>query len=250
MKCLIISILIAAVFLSGCSSTANNTANADPFGHIYRVTETLISEDASANLDKSILINLSAFHNLSIMEDTTTYDFAMVGELKETELVKGDTRKGLWTLVRDDTPVRYEVSVEDDDSVVLTHRIANQIQWSYRLARVDMVSVSVSTFGTREHLEIDWYFAGTFPGNLLQLSSGSINGKGKIGFSVEDESIDKITVIEEYYTDGNVEYAEYQLTREEGFSIAVRTKYDTGDQYAVYRIPNENGEYVFYVKYK
>ena len=33
MKRLIISILIAAVFLSGCSSAINNTANADPLNY-------------------------------------------------------------------------------------------------------------------------------------------------------------------------------------------------------------------------
>lgn len=249
MKRLIISILIAAVFLSGCSQMSN-TAKADPFDHIYRVTETLVSDDSAIDPRDSLLINLSAFHNLLIMSDSTTYDFEMVGEFKETELVEGDTRKGLWALVRDDAPARYEVSVEDDDSVVLTHLLADQVQYSYKLTRVDMVSVSVSTFGTREHLEIDWYFDGTFPGDLLQLSSGSINGKGKIGFSVEDESIDKITVIEEYYTDGKVEHTEYQLTKEEGFGISAKTRYESGEQYAIYRIPYDNGEYVFYVKYK
>jgi len=250
-RAITIGLVLTCTFgFTGCTKTkTNDNAKADPFGHMYRVSEMTFPDKSAANPDQMILVNLSSFHNLLIMENTTTYDFENLGELKEKQLEEGDARKGLWLLTYDDKPLRYELTVEEDDSVVLSQRNAEQVSWSYKLSRVDGLSVNVSAFGKREFLEIDWYFADTFPGDLTQLSSGTIPGKGTIGFSVEDDTVDKITLVEEYYTDGNVEYAEYQLTREEGFAISVKTRYDAGVQYAIYRIPYDGGEYVFYVKY-
>lgn len=241
-----VPVLICVFALVGCA----NQQKADPFGHMYRVSETILPEASSAALDKQILVNLDGFHTLWIMEDTTTYDFEKLGELKEIELHEDDAQKGLWSLTSDDNSLRYELTVEEDDSIILSQINADQICWSYKLSRVDMVSVNVSAFGTREALEVDWYFAGTFLGDLSQLSSGTIQGQGKIGFSIEDEHVDQITLVEEYYTDGNMEYTEYPLSKEEGFSISAKTRYDSADQYAIYRIPYDNGEYIFYIRYR
>lgn len=236
-------------FIGYTKANTNSNAKADPFGHMYRVSEMMLSNESSPELDKMILVNLSSFHNLWIMEDITTYNFDNLGELKEIELDEDDTRKGLWSLTYDDNSLRYEITVEEDDSIVLSQLNAEQLCWSYKLSRVDMVSVNVSTFGKQEFLEIDWFFTDTFLYDLTQLSSGTIPRKGKIRFFVDDDSVEKITVIEEYYTDGNAEYTEYQLTKENGFSISAERKYDAGIQYAIYRIPYDIGEYVFYLKY-
>lgn len=248
MKRILAIILLTTVFLSGCSSDISQAGGPDPFGHIYRVAETLVSEDPSGQ--ERILIHLDGFHNLWIMEDTATYDFIRIGEFKESKPEPEEMGDSRWIITAEDADaIAYELTADETGAVVFTQLQENTVLQSCRLVRVDMLSVNVSSAGTREFLETDWYFTDTFSGDRLQLSSGTIHRKGKIGFSLEDESIDTLTITEAYYTDGNPEYSEIQLTKETGFHIDAATKYDTGVQYALYRIPYENGEFIFYIKY-
>lgn len=248
MKRIIALLALIAIFLTGCGKS--NDSSIDPFGHIYRVSGSVDDVFAVEAIDDVLLVNLSSFHNLFIMNNVDTYDFELMGEFKECELDNEDERNGLWIITQDnETTPSFELAVDKSGSIFLSQIAGETIQRTYPLIRVDMVSVNVSTFGTREHLEIDWFYHDTFPGDLSMLSSGTIQGKGKIGFSVEDEDIDTIKVIEEYYANGSVEHTEYNLSRAEGFSISVNTKYEGNDQYAIYRIPDQMGEYVFYIKY-
>lgn len=241
-------LVFITIFLAGCGKSNDNSI--DPFGHIYRVSESNDDNLDVGTTDDVLLVNLSSFHNLFIMNNVDTYEFELMGEFKECELESEDERKGLWIITQDDkAPPSFELTVDKSGSIFLSQMGGVAVQRTYPLIRVDMVSVNVSTFGTREHLEIDWFYHDTFPGDLSMLSSGTIQGEGKIGFSVEDEDIDNIKLIEEYYANGSVEHAEYNLNRAEGFSISVSTKYDGNDQYAIYRIPDQLGEYVFYIKY-
>lgn len=203
---------------------------------------------AESSPEETLLINIDALCNLYFMEDATTYYFQEIGKLKQMKLSEDDSRKGLWFCCKGSD--RYELSVEADDTVVLTCLTTEKVLWSYRLSRVDMITAHTSSAGTRSHTDLNWFFADTFSNNLLQIPSRpDILKKGTLGFSTEDDRITSLTVFEEYYTDGNVEYKEYVLRSEDGFNMELNTKYETGEQYAIYRIPYENGEYVFCLKY-
>lgn len=239
---------LISLFLLGCSSAAADAGNTSPFGHIYRITDVSVSDGESD--PERMLIHLDAFRNFWIMEDTATYDFVKTGEFKESKLENSDTGHDRWIIdAENGGSILYELTADETGAAAITHFHENAAQYTWQLERVDMVSANVSSAGTREFLEIDWFFTDTYAGDLLQLSSGHIHRKGKIGFSVEDETIETLTVTEEYYTDGSVEYTQYPLTKADGFHIDAVTKYDAGEQYAVYRIPYKNGEFVFYVKY-
>lgn len=249
MKRILIIVLAVFFLLAGCGAS-EKPALVEPFAHTYRIEEVLHSSDPALLPEETTLIEISAFGDLWIMEDLTTYEFQDVGQFKKSDLAEDDPRKGLWTTVQvEGSDIQYQLSVEADDSVRLMCMEAEQVQWAYKLSRVDTITANVATTGERSHMEIDWYFADTFPGDLQQLSSGKIYNKGTLGFYVEDERITSLTVFEEYYTDGNVEYKEYTLNREDGFNISVNTRYETGKQYAIYRIPFENGEYLFSINY-
>lgn len=203
---------------------------------------------AESSPEETLLINIDALCNLYFMEDATTYYFQEIGKLKQMKLSEDDSRKGLWFCCKGSD--RYELSVEADDTVVLTCLTTEKVLWSYQLSRVDMITAHTSSAGTRSHTDLNWFFADTFSNNLLQIPSRpDILKKGTLGFSTEDDRITSLTVFEEYYTDGNVEYKEYVLRSEDGFNMELNTKYETGEQYAIYRIPYENGEYIFCLKY-
>lgn len=99
-------------------------------------------------------------------------------------------------------------------------------------------------------LEADWFLEGTYPGDLSLLSSATVYSNGTVGFTPEEESISALTVYEAYYTDGNAKYQEYVLQKESGFHLSLTARYQTGEQYGLYRIPFENGEYIFYITYQ
>ena len=96
----------------------------------------------------------------------------------------------------------------------------------------------------------DWLFPNTFEAtadNLIYLSGAEISDKGSVMLTPQDESIKSITVYETYFTDGNIEYNEYTL--ENDFNFSVSTRYETGEQFAIYRIPYGEVECWFYLKF-
>lgn len=246
MRRIILSFLIVALLLSGCG-LKEYSLEADPFAHTYRVTEVLDADASSVPEEEKILVNIDALRNLYIVDDTTSYDFRKIGELKLLELKESDPRKGVWFCYKSSD--RYELSVDADDAVILSCLAADEVLWTYCLKRVDTVSAHLSSAGARSHMQLNWYFTDTFPGNLQIPNRPDITNNGTLGFSVEDDSITSLTLLEEYYTDGNVEHNDYLLRKEDGFSIELGTRYKTGDQYAIYRVPYENGEYGFCLKY-
>lgn len=220
---------------------------ADPFAHTYRVAKVLEANAPESVSAETLLIHIDALCNLFLMNDTVSYNYQQIGQFKQIALPEEDTSKGLWFCYK--ASDRYELSVEADDAVVLTCLNNEDILWAYGLSLVDRISAHYSSSGARSHMQLNWYFANTFPNNLQLPSRPDIFRKGTLGFSVEDDSVTKLTLLEEYYTDGKVEHSEYLLTKENDFSIELQTRYEAGEQYAIYRIPFEKGEYVFCLKY-
>ena len=72
-------------------------------------------------------------------------------------------------------------------------------------------------------------------------------GKAKVAIYVGGLETDTLTLTEEYHHDGTVETQTYTLPRNQNgsFSLEVATRYEEPEQYALYRIPFEGGEYRF-----
>jgi len=229
--------LALSVQLTGCLDSTH-----EPFGHTYQVTAiSEISDNAEA--DKKLIVKVDVFGNLLIADDMKTMEFSRFGEFK-----KSKQHKNTWIIGEDDTDIQYILRWDGDNGLMLSMMSDAQLQWTYTLEPVDTVSVNVSSGAERSSLEIDWYYADTFSGDLLQLSKATVHGEGKMGIQVA-ENVEQIVVYEEYCTDGIWESYEYTLNYETGFSLNLVTRYPSGNQYAIYRIPYANGEYIFYLEY-
>lgn len=232
-----LALVLAAVLLSGC--TAGDGGGEELLNHTYGIEEIQRAENAPQ--EQARQFRLDEQGKLWIMEDPAAFSFVQLGQFQHQKDAQ------LWTLNAEDGFL-YELR-QEEGSPILTKRQGEQVCWAYTLAPVDGIGVNLSSAGVRSFLEIDWFFADTFSGNLDLLSAGTVQGKGTIGFSVADDAIETITLLEEYHTGDEVESNTYTLTREEGFALPVTTRAETEKQYALYRIPYENGEFVFYVVY-
>lgn len=233
-----------------CELDTNGAFNeASPFGHTYRVEEVLYGDE---DPEDAPMIDLDSSNQLYIM-DPQTRETANLGEMIHVELAEGNqqaTTKGIWQLVpEEDGSLLYKVTVEADDSVTLSCQKNEQLQWKYRLSRVDTIKCSISSAGSYTFFTPRWFAEGTFSDHS-NLEYMDILQSGTVGFTPE-WPVDVLTIYEEYYTDGAVEYEEHTLIPNEkgALKLELRPRYDSGEQYAIYRIPYEDGEYVFRVNY-
>lgn len=248
MKGIIPLFLALVIILSGCRENGDWSYD-EPFGHVYRVAEVMYQTDSDQEIDTRKIFNIDEFRNLWIMDDISTYVFKLAGEFPKYRPQKKDVTSASWILQTEDSAIMYDLSVTKDRSVILSQFEDDRLQWKYRLDRIDMLSVNVVSKGERSSLEVDWYYSNTYPDDISQLSSATIHDNGSVGFSIYDCSIDSVAVYEEYYTDAGVEHSEYLLQVESGLGLSLATKHKTTGQYALYRIPYKNGEYIFYLKY-
>ena len=241
---------IASAIFVGCSLPDNSDRN--PFGHTYIVDEVLYSKEGAGEDVDQLLIQIYRIGTLLVCNDVETYDYSMIGKF---EAIKSDNNSNSvgeeWELfVDEDKHEQFKLLVTDEGNILFSYLENMQVQWEYKLRRIDMINCTVSTVGTLTQIQPDWFFPDTFtssPENLIYLSSADIPNKGTLNLSVQDASITSITVYEEYYTDGNVEYSEYNL--KDNFKLSLSKRYESGEQYAIYRIPYANLECWFYLTY-
>lgn len=250
MKKLIVLVFAMVGVLSLVACGNGEITNSDPFGHLYCIGDVLHSENSASEGIDTLLIKLDDYRTLSVCTDIETYDYCTIGKLETIE-TDGDTFKGPWQLFADEEQTeKYHLQLEDDGTVILSFLKSGELQWKYRLHRVDVIDCSVMTLGSMTTIYPDWLYPDTFsasPDNLVYLSGADINGKGTVKLFVQDKSITRITVYETYFVNGHVEYSEYSL--EKDFELSVSTRYASGEQFAIYRIPCGDFECWFYLKF-
>ena len=223
------------------------TSAAAPFPHTYRVAEVLHGEH-----DGETMVDINAYGNFYLLSPST-WDLTELGGLTEQKTAAGEqseTLAGIWQIVpENDAGALYRVTVDTEGTVCAAYFRDDILQWKYRLSLVDTLRVSASSGGSRTFFISRWFPAGAFDGYTGSLEDIDIHGSGGIGFSWVDERTQELTVTEEYYHDGEVEVREYHLPADD-LGLDLETRYDTGDQYAIYRIPYEGGEYVFQVNFQ
>jgi len=239
--------MLCILFLAGCGT--GESADPNPFGHLYRIGGVLQGGDAYSENPDATLIQLNEYHSLRICNDIQTYDYSTIGNFETVE-ENGDSRKGPWRLFADEAQTeQYDLQLEDG-RVVLSFLKSGELQWMYQLQRVDLITCDVAAFGSLTTIYPDWLFPDTFsatPENLIYLSGADISGKGTVKLAVQDESITSLTVYEAYYTDGNVAHSQYIL--ENDFELSVSTRYGSGEQFAIYRIPCGELDCWFYLNF-
>lgn len=224
------------------SGMANPTV---PFSRTYRVAEVYYGEEATP------IIKLSAYGDVQLINHSRM-DSQDLGTLtyQEPQGAQAEQIFGIWNLVpEEDASATYRITVENLTGVIATHWRDDFLQWQYRLEAVDTLQVSGSSRGERCFFTPRWFYEGTFDDYSGSLEYINIYTSGKIGFSWKDDSAQDITLTEVYNHDGQLETREYFLPADQ-LSLELETRYETGKQEAIYRIPYENGEYVFKVIYQ
>lgn len=222
-----------------------------PFQHDYRVAQVLYSHDGDTaeNVRVHLSNTLSVDYRLNITQPDGTYE--KLGSCIYTEPLPGQTEQALWQLIPEADPdTLYRIALEADDSVTLSYYESEQLQYKWLLAQADTCSVTIKTAGKTIGKRPDWYPAGS-PDPEPYLKAAEVVGEGTLHIVVAGLDTEEFILTEEYHHGDSVEYAEYSLEPAErvGYTMALATRYDGVEEYAIYRVAFEGGEYRFIVTY-
>lgn len=240
MKCLKLYI-VAIILLIVCILTSCGDTSPEPLGHIYRVAEIFDANNQQIQKARVPLVNIDVLGNFQVCEDTTDMEFSLLGKLE-----KSREEKNAWIVVPESSDPIYKLYCDENRAFMLLDLKSGE---TFLLDPVDTMQVSVLSKSERSALEIDWFYENTYSGELSYLSKATIHGTGKLSLQLSDDILENVVVYEEYYTDGSKESVTYQFNTKDGLSLDLCTRYTAGSQYAVYRIPYKNGEYVFYLEF-
>lgn len=223
-----------------------NTAN--PFGEAYQVEQVLYPEDMV--VPEYTKIDLSG--SWMYMEDRNG-NRTTIGSFAYTDPVAGQTQQGIWQLIPDENPEAiYKLTVEADESVILSYFEQEQLQWKWQLTLYsrDTCSVTVGTFGSTMAALPNWYAPGRADPEPY-LKRADVVRSATLNIAVFGLDTETLTMVEEYHHGDQVETTTYTLEPKKAgsFSMKLETRYDGEEEWALYRIPFQDGEYRFTLTY-
>ena len=218
-----------------------NTAN--PLYEIYQIEEVLYPQGES--VPEYTKIDLSG---LNAYAEDRNGERTRLGRFVYADPVEGQTQKGIWQLIPEENPdAMYRLTVEADDSVILSYYKEETLLWKGLLTDYgrDTCVITVPTYGSTLQMVVPWYAPGRqdpTPG-----SRPFVAGTATLKIAIGGLPTDRLTLIEEYHHGDTVESASYTLDPEKpgAFSMKLETRHDGKEEWALYRIPYEDGEYRF-----
>ena len=249
-KILLWIIAAAVALLAGCGNAGTGFQGKTPFGHTYRVEEVLESGDSAPEQLPLVRLDYRMEDILEWMEVPGSDQWTTIGTMEFQEEQTDPGQKGLWLLTTENGS-QYRLTVEEDDSVILTLEQDGQTQWKYRLSRVDTLVCTVKSSYATESPVLDWFPQGAFDGELSSVNGADVPGDGTVTFHWLVGETDTLTVIETYCADGQVETTEHLLNADNKgqFALPVQTHGEGENQYAFYRVPFDTGEYIFAIRF-
>ena len=234
-------------FGTALQDTGNLNA-ASPFGYNYQIAQVLYPEGGTVPEYTKIKLNIGVFSGGSFYAEDRNGDSTRIGAFVYLEPVEGQTQKGIWQLIPEENPdTLYKLTVEEDDSIILSYYTREQLFWRGLLTNYgrDTCVITVPTFGSTMQMRPDWYAPGRpdpTPG-----SHTDVVGSATLKITVGGLPTENLTLIEEYHHGDSVETTTYTLEPDKpsSFSLKLETRYEEEKQWALYRIPYEDGEYRF-----
>ncbi len=217
----------------------------NPFLRDYRVETVLYPQDDPTY--RNAVIELG---NNTLMLAVDGVDREYIGRFDYSEPTVEDTAKGIWFLVPEEDPQDlYKLTLEQDDSVVLSYANAGTLQWQWKLKPNHRVaSLHIDTLAKDIFAPVTWYPAGYPDGEKPNFKNISVAPKATLGIKVYGLEGKPLVIHEEYYHEDQVDYQTYEIPakREHQYEMEVEARYGAlKGQYAIYRIPFEDGEYRF-----
>jgi len=218
---------------------------ADPFGQSYQIFQILHPEGGS--VPKYTKVELAGTH--MYVSDRNGDRTASYGPFTYVEPIPGQTQKGTWSLIPEDDPTAlFQITVEADDSLFLSFYRQELLLWRGKLTPYgrNTCVVDVSTFGKSIYFQPDWYAPGRMD---PQPSLGRVDvvGDAKMKLTVAGLPQETLPLYEEYHHGSRMETASYSLepVKPHRYEMELSTRYDGEEEWALYRIPFEGGEYRF-----
>ncbi len=220
----------------------------NPFRESYRVEEVLYPEDGS--LGKHAKLQLTDFGIMRLALDGIHEE--TISSFQYLEPNVEDTEKHIWLCTPEEDPqTSYRLTREADDSLFLACSRNGQLQWKWRLMPDTLKGeILVPSTNTNFVIPFEWY-----PLEIaLQAEPEPYLGK----IYVQAATVTTITIAnsngatlelqEEYHHAGGVDHHTYTLVpAEDGtYPVELKPRYGMEEgQYAIYRIPFEEGEFQF-----
>ena len=241
---LVIVLFIASYTLplGSALQKSGNLNKVNPFGEYYQVAQVLYPEDME--VPEYTRISLSSLMHVEDRNGNAT----CIGSFTYVEPMEGQTQLGIWQLIPDENPESmYKLTVEADESIILAYFEQEQLQWKWLLTDYgrDTCFVTVSTFGSTMTTIPHWYAPGREdPGHG---GSFDVVGSATMNITVGGLATENLTFTEEYHHGGSMEVTTYTLEPKKpgAFTMKLKTRYDGKDEWALYRIPFQDGEYRF-----
>jgi len=252
---LIIAMYIAvflAPFFKMAQPLAENTS-VDPFTGTHIVQEVLVPEDGMDTKNTRVALHriFGKEPYMTIYETDEPYPYKEKQDyFHYVDPAPGTGQLGTWQMIpAEDESLAYWLTVEEDHSVLLSFYHNDQLQWKWKLAEEDPVlaSVSIQTWGRTVAATVDHHAPEDPDPQPNFRSQTGINGKGTMKIALSHPESDTLTLIEEYHHGDSVETTTYILepNKSGSFPLELKTRYDGKEEWALYRIPYQDGEYRF-----
>lgn len=152
----------------------------------------------------------------------------------------------------------YRLEVTAEGEIRLSYLEEEQVLWCWELKEIPGMFFTINAPEFSASSEMDWFSEGAYSGDIETVNATTFPGKGTVHLECHDidgAKPDTLTVSEEYHHGGQTEYREYTLIREKNGSFplpedALQKRYEDADQYILYRVQWEGGEFLFCLKFK
>ena len=224
-------------------------SKAQPLGE-YRIVQAEFGEAEDPNLIVSMDQSLTSMY-LKLDEER-------IGEFQYVEPAKyqEETVKGIWHLVPEEDPeALYKLEVDAEDKTTLSYLEDDQLQWRWELQEIPKAWFALNNTEFTSAHEMDWFNEGTYTSDLSTVNTTTFPGEGTAYLQCRFEGVNELTIKEEYHHGDQVEYREYFLTKDKNDNYplpedALEKRYEDADQYILYRLQWEDGEFLFRLKFK
>lgn len=209
----------------------------------YRVTEVITGEDETVPM-----IYLGGTNRVWLYYGKESEE--LDGQFCFIPQPEGANRKGVWEMIpEEEADILYRVTLELDDTVRMACCQDDAVLWEYRLEPAPRAGVTVHDVLSVSTGAADWYYAGSFDPEIVT-GGRPLHGKGTIKLSVPGDEA-TVTIYEEFRDGDQKEYRTMVLNKDAQGSVEFeRAAIDSGnDQTGIYRIPYEDGEFVFVLSY-
>lgn len=225
-------------------------SKAQPFGHDYRIAQVEVGEAENPNA----MIALDLYMRGSVLK----IDGDMVDgrfEYAKPANYQQDTVKGIWHLVPEDDPNGvYRLEVSNSDETRLSYLVDEQVQWKWLLKKIPKAWLAITNSQFTSASQMDWFTRGTYSGDPETVNSTTLTEDSTLHLECKFDGVTELTVIEEYHNGGQVESRKFTLQMDKNdqypFPEAPVKRYEGENQYILYRLQWEGGEYLFRLKLK